>query len=184
MKKLLFGAAALFLMAGCARFGNSKKAAEDSARIADSIARVEAAEQARQDSLQKAQEESEFAEIQSMVKKFYESAVLRCNNKSNSYLSNYLTNHLMTKLIRMNEFDDEGVAVWYMRGDVQDCDERDKVLSVEKDGENSVIVKFLDCGFNCSVRLDVVKDNGTWKINDFKFLSQSDKSQYRDRNNY
>ena len=54
MKKLLLGAAALFLMAGCARFGNSKKAAEDSARIADSIAQVEAAEQARQDSIQNA----------------------------------------------------------------------------------------------------------------------------------
>lgn len=56
MKKLLFGAAALILMASCSGNGtSSEKDTEDSTRIADSIAQVEAAkaaaEQARLDSI-------------------------------------------------------------------------------------------------------------------------------------
>ena len=55
MKKLLFGAAALFLIASCGGNGTSEKVREDSSHIADSIAQVEAAkaaaEQARLDSL-------------------------------------------------------------------------------------------------------------------------------------
>lgn len=57
MKKLLFGTVAVLLMASCAGNGNSEKAREDSIRIADSIAALEAAqaeaeaEQARLDSL-------------------------------------------------------------------------------------------------------------------------------------
>ena len=55
MKKLLLEASALILMASCAGNGASEKANEDSARIADSIAQVEAtqaaAEQARLDSI-------------------------------------------------------------------------------------------------------------------------------------
>ena len=55
MKKLLFGAVALLLMASCSGNGTTEKANDDSARIADSIAQVEAAkaaaEQARVDSL-------------------------------------------------------------------------------------------------------------------------------------
>ena len=57
MKKLLFGAAALFLVASCAGNGTSEKAKEDSAHVADSIAQVEAAkaaaEQARLDSIRR-----------------------------------------------------------------------------------------------------------------------------------
>ena len=45
MKKLLLGAAALFLMTGCSGNGTSEKTREDSARIADSIAQVEAPRQ-------------------------------------------------------------------------------------------------------------------------------------------
>ena len=55
MKKLLFGLAALFLLTSCVGKRNSEKTREDSARVADSIAQVEAAkavvEQARQDSI-------------------------------------------------------------------------------------------------------------------------------------
>ena len=55
MKKLLFGAAALLLMASCSGNRTTEKASDDSARTADSIAQVEtakaAAEQARLDSL-------------------------------------------------------------------------------------------------------------------------------------
>lgn len=55
MKKLLFGTAALLLMASCSANGTNEKAKEDSTRIADSIAQVEeaqaAAEQARLDSI-------------------------------------------------------------------------------------------------------------------------------------
>ena len=147
-----------------------------------------AAELARQDSLaqeslKKEKEKEEFAEIQSMVKKFYESSVIKCSKKtSKSFLSKYLTDRLITKLIKQNEYGDGGAAVWYMRGDPQDCDDRDKVLSVEKNGENSVIVKFLDCGYTCKVRLDLVKEGDNWKINDYKFLSQTNKSKYSEYN--
>ena len=55
MKKLLFGISALLLLASCSGNGASEKAREDSTRIADSIAQVEAAkvaaEQARLDSI-------------------------------------------------------------------------------------------------------------------------------------
>lgn len=56
MKKILFGATALILMVSCSGNGTSyEKARQDSIRIADSIAQVEAAkaiaEQARQDSI-------------------------------------------------------------------------------------------------------------------------------------
>ena len=52
MKKLLLGATVLLLMAGCSGHGTAEKTKEDSTRIADSIAQVEAAnEQARLDSL-------------------------------------------------------------------------------------------------------------------------------------
>lgn len=45
MKKLLLGAVALLLMASCSGNGTSEKAKEDSTRITDSIAPVEAAHQ-------------------------------------------------------------------------------------------------------------------------------------------
>ena len=70
MKKSLLGAAALLLMVSCASNGTSEKAKEDSIRIADSIAQVEAAkasaEQARldslhQDSIAKAEESAKVA---------------------------------------------------------------------------------------------------------------------------
>ena len=55
MKKILFGVAAVLLMASCSGKGDSEKASEDSARMADSIAQVEAVkaatEQARLDSI-------------------------------------------------------------------------------------------------------------------------------------
>lgn len=189
MKKLLFGAATLLLISSCSGNSIKEKAKEDSIRIADSIAQVDAskaaAEQARLDSIRQdsIQKEADFAEIQSVVKNFYQSSVIGCNNKtSKSHLSKYLTDKLIAQLIRKNEYGDGGAAVWYLRGDIQDCDNRDKVLSVEKSEGNSVIVKFLDCGYTCKVRLDLVKENDTWKINDYKFLSQSSKSKYREFN--
>lgn len=51
MRKLLFGALAIFLIAGCSGKVDTEKARQDSIRMADSIARVEAAEQARLDSI-------------------------------------------------------------------------------------------------------------------------------------
>ena len=65
MKKLLFGAAALLVMVMASCNGASEKAREDSIRIADSIAQIEAAKAAaeqarldsiRQDSIQNAEE--------------------------------------------------------------------------------------------------------------------------------
>ena len=48
MKKLLFGTAALLLMASCSGTGTSEKTREDSTHIADSIAQVEAIRQAEE----------------------------------------------------------------------------------------------------------------------------------------
>lgn len=189
MTKFFYVMAAIMLLASCSGIGSSETTTDP---VADSIAQAQAmqkaAEQARldslrQDSIQKEQEKAEFAQIQSMVKDFYHGSVIGCKHKtSKSHLSKYLTNELITKLIRKNEYDDGGVAVWYLRGDCQDCDPRDKVLSVEKSEGNSVIVKFLDCGFTCKVRLYLVKEGDTWKINDYKFLSHSSKSRYPEFN--
>lgn len=197
MKKLLFGAVALFLIASCAGNGTSEKASEDSADMTtDSLAQVESTNAAdekadleakRQEAAKKEKEaeEADFAKIQKLVKDFYQSSVIGCNTKtSRSHLSKYLTDKLISKLIKMNEYGGNEAATWYMRGDVQDCDERDKVLSVEKSNGNSVIVKFLDCGFTCKVRLDLVKEKDTWKINNFKFLSESSKSKFSEWNQY
>lgn len=194
MKKLLFGAAALLLMTSCAGNGASEKSHDDSTRIADSIALVESAnavaEQARldsirQDSIQKETEKAEFSEIQSLVKNLYQSSIIGCNNNtSRSHLSKYLTDKLISQLIKENDYDDGGAATWNLRGDVQDCDDRDKVLSVDKSEGNSVIVTFLDCGYTCKVRLDLVKEDDKWKINNYKFISQSKKSKYSEFNMY
>lgn len=75
MKKLLFGAAALFLMASCAGNGTSEKAREDSARIADSIAQVKAAEEARLDSIRldsiaKAEAQAKAAEYDELIDQY------------------------------------------------------------------------------------------------------------------
>ena len=54
MKKLIFGAVALFLMASCTGGSRTEKTSEDSIRTADSIAQVQAAaEQAHLDSLRR-----------------------------------------------------------------------------------------------------------------------------------
>lgn len=197
MKKFLFGTVALLLMVSCTGKGESEKTNEDSTSIADSIPQVETVqpttekaqqdaidrETIRPDSIKKETEKDDFPEIQSLVKNFYNSCVIGCHTKTTkSHVSKYLTNKLISELIKKNEYGDGGVAVWYLRGDPQDCDDRDKVLSVEKSGENSVIVKFLDCGFTCKVRLDLVKEKGTWKINNYKFISQSNKSKYSEFN--
>ena len=54
MRKILFGAFALFLMTSCTGNGTSEKINEDTARVTDSIAQIEATnaatEQAKQDS--------------------------------------------------------------------------------------------------------------------------------------
>ena len=197
MKKFLFGTIAVLLMASCTGKSGSETTNDDSTGISDSIKQIETVqpedekeqkdtivqEIPQPDSIKKETEEEDFSEIQSLVKNFYKSSVIGCNTKtSKSHLSKYLTNKLISELIRKNEYGDGGVAVWYMRGDSQDCDDRDKVLSVEKSGENSVIVKFLDCGFTCKVRLDLVKEDGSWKINNYKFISQSNKSKYSEFN--
>ena len=79
MKNLLLGAAALFLMASCSGNGTTEKTNEDSTRIADSIAQVEAAqaaaEQARQDSIRqdsiaKAEAQAKTAQYDDLVDQY------------------------------------------------------------------------------------------------------------------
>ena len=72
MKKFLFGILSLILVTGCTRNGRSEKEIEDSMRIADSIAQIEAAkiaaEQAiqdsiRQDSIAKAEAAAQYDKL-------------------------------------------------------------------------------------------------------------------------
>ena len=72
MKKLLFGAAALLLMDSCSGNGTAEKAKDDSASVADSIAKVEAAKAAaeqarldslRQDSIEKAEAAAKYDDL-------------------------------------------------------------------------------------------------------------------------
>ena len=82
MKKLLFGVAALLLMASCSGNGTTEKASEDSTHIADSIAQVEAAqaaaEQARQDSIAKAEAAAQY---DNLIKE-YASAIVTFKNRA------------------------------------------------------------------------------------------------------
>lgn len=72
MRKLLFGVAALLLMTSCSGNGTTEKTNEDSTHIADSIAKVEAAEAAaeqarqdsiRQDSIAKEEESAQYDDL-------------------------------------------------------------------------------------------------------------------------
>lgn len=79
MKKLLFGIVFLLFMTSCHSNGDSEKAKEDSARIADSIALIEAAvEQARQDSIRqdsiaKAEKAQEAAQYDDLLNRYIKS---------------------------------------------------------------------------------------------------------------
>lgn len=88
MKKLLFGIAAIMLMASCSGNGASEKAKEDSTRIADSIAQVEAeqaaAEQARLDSLRA--DSIKKAEADAFYNKLPDPKKIVWNNKAGNYL--------------------------------------------------------------------------------------------------
>ena len=68
MRKLLFGAVALLLMASCAGNGGSEKAGTDSSQTTDSPVQTEVAaqaeaDQARQDSITKAEKAAQYDEL-------------------------------------------------------------------------------------------------------------------------
>lgn len=88
MKKLLLGAAALFLMASCSGNGPTEKTKEDSVRIADSIAQVEAAqaaaEQARLDSIRA--DSIKQAEADAFYNKLPDPKKIVWNEKAGNYL--------------------------------------------------------------------------------------------------
>ena len=132
---------------------------------------------------------ADFSSIKNMVVKFYEGAVIGENKTiswTKSSLSKYLTASCLSKLAKSyrEEWGESGYAVYDFRGDVQDSDYRDKVISVEAAGNNSVMVTYTDCGYTCKTRLDLKKEGGTWKINNYKFISQSEKSTYPEWNQY
>lgn len=196
MKKLLFGVATILLIVSCSGNGASEKAREDAARIADSIAKVEAeqaaAEQARldslrQDSIAKAQSlQANSAEVEKMITEFYECAVLSgCKRvkkipRTRSALSKYCTKSFIKRLARAGAENDidmygystgESFAVWILRNPyIQDSDSKDKVLSVEVGDDDTATVTYLDCGVRSKTKLYMKNDNGIWKINDCKFL--------------
>ena len=117
---------------------------------------------------------SDFAAVKSMVTKFYEGAVIGRKSISwtKSSLSKYCTSSFLNKMLRENEYDDGGYAVWILRNpDMTDSDPNDRVLSVEASSGNSVIVTYTDCGQVAKTRVDLKKVGGTWKINNCKFIS-------------
>ena len=126
---------------------------------------------------------ADLSSIKNMVVKFYEGAVIGENNtipETKSALSKYLTASCLSKLAKAyrNEWGESGYALYAFRGDPQDSDYRDKVISVEAAGNNSVVVTYTDCGYTCKTRLDLKKEGGKWKINNYKFISQSDTSKF------
>lgn len=126
---------------------------------------------------------TDFSSIKKMVTTFYEGAVIGENKTiswKKSALSKYLTASCLNKLAReyREEWGESGYALYNFRGDPQDSDSRDKVISVEKSTDNSVIVTYTDCGFTCKTRLYMKKEGGAWKINNYKFISQSSTSKF------
>lgn len=196
MKKIFFGAVMMLLMASCSGNGTTKKASDDSARIADSIAQVEAAKAAaeqarldsirqdsiRQDSIAKAMTlQGNSAEVEKKIKEFYEGAVLSgCKRGKNipwtkSALSKYCTKSFIKEMEESNPYDpDNGggaIAVWILRNpDIYDSDPKDRVISVTVGDDDTVTVTYLDCGVKSRTRLYMKNDNGIWKINGYKFL--------------
>lgn len=126
---------------------------------------------------------NDFSTIKKTVTTFYEGAVIGESKPipwKKSALSKYLTASCLNKLAReyREEWGESGYALYNFRGDPQDSDSRDKVISVEKSTDNSVIVTYTDCGFTCKTRLYMKKEGGTWKINNYKFISQSSKNKF------
>ena len=184
------------LMSSCSGNGTSEKTNEDSARITDSIAQVEAkqasAEQVRpgslrQDSIAKVQSlQANSAEVEKNITEFYEGAVLSGSKRgkkipwTKSALSKYCTKSFIKELQRAGVEDDEDMygystgesfAVWILRNpDIQDSDSRDKVITVEVGEDDTVTVTYLDCGVKSKTRLYMKNDKGIWKINNCKFL--------------
>ena len=125
MKKFLFPIAAIMLMVSCAGNKESEKAREDSVRVADSIAQVEAAEAAaeearqdsiRQDSIQKA---VEFASVVKALERIPDE-----NNKLDGFLKSLGFKGNVKKSTRtedylgdMLEYDVETYNYTYSMGD-------------------------------------------------------------------
>ena len=142
-------------------------------------------ETARQEEM--ARQQADRDEISSMLKKFYEGAVIGCRGGipwTESSLSRYCTKKFIRQLRAENDYDDGGIAVWVLRGDCQDSDCRDHVSNVNVASDNSAIVTYTDCGYTCKTKVFMVKDAGQWKINGYKFISQSSTSKYSEFNGY
>lgn len=197
MKKLLFGIAALSLLISCSGNSASEKANEDSTLSTDSIVQLDTAdsttiqaepeavpqealsqESVRQDSVATNQSlQANSVEVEKKIKDFYEGAVLlgcKSGKKipwTKSALSKYCTKSFIKKMEASNEYDDGGIAVWILRNpDIQDSDPVDKVISVEVGNDDTVTVTYLDCGVRSKTKLYMKNDNGSWKINNCKFL--------------
>lgn len=198
MKKLFFGAVMMLLMASCSGNGALKKAKEDSARIADSIAQVEnakaAAEQARLDSIRQdsINEAMKKAELETSVSTFITDLYAVVFNKNfydittEYFTPEFVSLYKRTRKIesqRMAESDSDGGMdeeffddeFWSSYNDdpkSMGAKAKIKKISLNKNnnGQNTatVIVNVIPPGNENPIRIDLVQTEKGWKISDYR----------------
>lgn len=166
MKKKILVAVATVMALTAVSCGSKNGGNADSINDSQTVA-VDTAVAESTDSVaaQQAAAEAEFAAQEETVRKLYADAVF---GDSQSAIRKLCTAKMQKKLKSLNEYDDGGYAVWCLRSENQDGDGPSKVESVERSGENEVIVNFTDMGSTGHKLLYLVKEGDTWKVDDFK----------------
>lgn len=125
-----------------------------------------------------------MAEIEYNIRDLYEGPVIGDRSgRTRDYdpFERYCTRNLLKRfeLEYYEEYEETGGrATWRLRGTMTDSDPRDRVQSVEAGPDNTVIVTFTDCGFICKQRLGMKKEDGIWKVDDYKLIYESEKSTF------
>ncbi|MCM1290564.1 MAG: hypothetical protein NC201_06860 [Prevotella sp.] len=139
---------------------------KDTARVEKEAAPVvqEKVDSAAIKAAQEEEAKAVFAEQEKVARDLYGNVVLGGSN-SKSVISRYCTSKCMKAMQAANEYDDGGYAVWVLRTEHQDGSGPSVVTSITPDGENAVLVKYKDMGYNGSTRLLFVKEGDKWKVN-------------------
>lgn len=189
MKKLLFGAAALFIVSCNGNTNSSNLQDKDSSSLEDSISQVVSSDTLSDGSLNKetqkevapeAKPETVAADIQQIeanIKLFYSKAVLgdapQANSKS--FLQKYCTASFMKELKAWAEEEGgSGYGTYYLCGLGNGGSYYGSVTSVKPVGDNLIKVEYkakLDGQgpwLKGSQRFAMKNENGVWKINKVK----------------
>lgn len=117
---------------------------------------------------QKALQAEKDAEIEKMLRKFYNAAVLDIDRDADYMFTVHCTEKMLKKLAAACDYEDGGYATWVLRTGYQDGDGDSKVRSITSLGDGWYQVDMLDMGFSCKKKLKVIEQNGSYLIDDYK----------------